>query len=66
MLRKYIVFAKITDMTTDLTDSKILNNGKADVTAATVDTDMIGCLAMATALLCDYELMDKRVIRKMS
>ena len=51
---------------TDLTDSKILNNGKADVTAATVDTDMIGCLAMATALLCDYELMDKRVIRKMS
>ena len=65
MLRKYIVFAKITDMT-DLTDSKILNNGKADVTAAIVDTDMIGCLAMATALLCDYELMDKRVIRKMS
>ena len=65
MLRKYIVFAKITDMT-DLTDSKNLNNGKADVTAATVDTDMIGCLAMATALLCDYELMDKRVIRKMS
>ena len=65
MLRKYIVFAKITDMT-DLIDSKILNNGKADVTAATVDTDMIGCLAMATALLCDYELMDKRVIRKMS
>ena len=65
MLRKYIVFAKITDMT-DLIDSKILNTGKADVTAATVDTDMIGCLAMATALLCDYELMDKRVIRKMS